>query len=395
VREGRPDQAEPLYREAIEARGRGYPDASAGLGILLLRLDRREEAAARFDEALAEEPDLWAAMYGRARLLLHDGKVDEAQAFLQKGAKKRGLAQGEDRYHYGMALLHEARGDLAKAEPEALLAMHLNAADPEIGARAPHEARGEPALAIDAYERLLATPGTSATAPMLHALGNLYRRADRYNEARDRYLQAAEIDSTYAPVLSDLADVYRLAKQHDKAARIYLRYLAAAPDDVAARVHFAETAFELGQYDTAAGAAGEALARDSTRADARFALARAGVRSNDAAVRARAVEAFAALPDSLPWTAEDWTARATVEADAKNVEAARTSVTRALALDPALPAAHFQQGLLDLGAGMPDSASAAFERAIAGPGPLYHLNLGTRVSAEAASARRFPRSAAR
>ncbi len=382
VREGRSDLAESLYRDAIAARKGpgGFPEASAALGLLLLREERKQEAAAQFDLALGEKPDLWPAIYGRARLLLDEGKVAEAEPMLRKGAKQRGLAEGEDKYHYGMALLHAAKGELAKAEPEALLAMHLNPAEPDAGALLAriYESRGEPTLAIDAYERLLATPGPTPTAPMLHALGRLYQRGHRYNEARDRYLEAVDVDSTYAPALRDLADVHRLAKQYDKAARIYLRYLAAVPDDVDARVRFAETCIALGQYGPAADAAREAASRDSTRLDARFALARAGIRSSAADVRAEAAGLFATLPDSLPWTAADYVALATFEADAKNPEAAQKSVARALALEPGLPAAHFQQGLLDLGAGRADSAVAALERAVRGSPdtPLYHLNLG-------------------
>lgn len=380
VREGRPESAEPLYRGAIEARRGEFPEARAGLGLLLLRAGRDRDAAWEFDRALTEKPDLWDAIYGRARVLLGEGKTDEAKALLAKGAKRKGVAEGEDRYHYGMALLYSAQGDLASAEPEALLAMHLNPADPEHGALVAriYEQKNSPALAIDAYERVLATPGTSPTAPMLHALGRLYQRVERYTDARDRYLQAVDVDSTYAPALRDLADVFRLAKQSEKAARVYLRYLLAEPDDVDARVHLAECYLELGQYEPAAEAARVAAAHDSTRTDARFALARAGIRSGDVAARGEAAALFPTLPDSLPWKAEDFVALASVQVEAKQPDAAEQSLARALALDPDLPDAHFQQGLLHLGAARPDSAIVAFQRAVQGnpEAPLYHLNLG-------------------
>ena len=380
VREGHPEQAEGLYREAIGARKSEFAEARAGLGLVLLGAGRDKEAAAEFDRALTDKPDLWDAVYGRARVLLNEGKPDEAKSLLAKGAKKKGVKEGEDKYHHGMALAHMAQGDLAGAEPEALLAMHLNPTQPEYGALVAkvYEAMNQPGLAIEAYERVLATPSAVKTAPMLHALGRLYQKTDHYTEARDRYLQAVDVDSTYAPALRDLGDVFRLAKQPEKSARVYLRYLLAQPDDVDARVHLAECYLELGQYAPAADAAREAATRDSTRTDVRFALARAGVRSTDAAMRSHAADVFVALPDSLPWTADDYVALASVQMEAKQTEAAQQSLTRALTLDPKLPDAHFQQGLLEMSAGRPDSAIAAFERAVSArpDAPLYHLNLG-------------------
>jgi tetratricopeptide (TPR) repeat protein len=383
VKEGHPDQAEALYREALAVRfasGKEYPEASAGLGLLLFRAGRRDEAGRELDRAAAARPDLWDALYGQARLLLDAGKREEAKALLAKGADKRGVAEGEDRYHYGMALLHLAEGDLDGAERDALIALHLDATDPEHGALVAqvYEKRNAPTLAIDAYEQALAAPGMTPTAPMLDGLGRLYQRVQRYTDARDRFVRALEVDSTYAPALRDLADVYRLAKQHEKAARIYLRYLLARPDDVDARVRLAESYLELGQFAPAAEAAKAATARDSTRTDVRFALARAGLRSTDSAMRAEAAAAFLALPDTLPWKAEDLVALAGFQAESKQTDDARRSLDRALALAPDLADAHYQRGLLDLSAGRPDSAVASLEKAAqeSPDSPLYHLNLG-------------------
>ncbi|MCA9751956.1 MAG: tetratricopeptide repeat protein, partial [Gemmatimonadetes bacterium] len=91
VREGRTDDAEPLYRVAIEESGRDADDrarAEAGLGLLLLRLGRDLEAEEEFAKAIEAGADYWPAWYGRARLLLAGGQLDSAEKMIARGATK-------------------------------------------------------------------------------------------------------------------------------------------------------------------------------------------------------------------------------------------------------------------------------------------------------------------
>ncbi|MHB8079437.1 MAG: tetratricopeptide repeat protein [Candidatus Krumholzibacteriia bacterium] len=384
VRQARLAEAETLYRAAIASRlerdRREDPEARAGLGLLLLRLGRPEDAARELDRALEAQPDNWDALYGRARLLLAGGRLDEAKALLARGAKRHGVAEGEDKYHFGMALYSFATGDPDAAEKEALIALSLDSGDPErallVGRI--YEKRGTPALAIPAFEQALATPGMVPTAPLLHTMGRIYQQEKRYNEARDSYLAAMAADSSYAPALRDLADLLRRANQQDRAARIYLRYLSLEPRDIDAQLGLAGACLELRRYDRAVEAARAALAADSTRADARRIYARAGLQSVDRAVRESAAAAFATLPADSLWTAQDWLALAEQRGETKQFDAARADVARALALEPALPAAFFQLGVIELGAGRPDVAAVALERAVAlrPDAPAYHINLG-------------------
>jgi tetratricopeptide (TPR) repeat protein len=388
VREARLTDAEALYRAAISSRRerdrRDDPEARAGLGLLLLRLGRPEDAALELDRALQEQPDNWDALYGRARLLLAGERWDEAKALLARGAKRRGVAEGEDKYHFGMALHLFAAGDLNEAEKEALLALYLDSGDPErallVGRI--YEKRGTPALAIPAFEQALATPGMVPTAPLLHTLGRFYQQEKRYNEARDSYLAAMTADSSYAPALRDLADLLRRANQHGRAARIYLRYLSLEPRDVDAQLGLAEACLEIRQNDRAVEAARAVLALDSTRTDARRIFARAGLHSADRAVRASAAAAFTTLPADSLWTAQDWLTLAEQQGETKQFDAARTSLGRALTLAPELPAALFQLGVIELGAGRPAEAAAALERAVRlrPDAPAYHINLGVAYS---------------
>jgi tetratricopeptide (TPR) repeat protein len=385
VREGRLEEAEPLYRAALSGRveetGKAdYPEAHAGLGLLLLREGRDLEASQEFIQAAAEKPGLWPALYGQARIFLKQGQLKEAKTLLDRGAKLDGAKDGEDRYRFGIALYDIAVGDTAAAENEALVALALNPTEPEYGTllASIYEKRNVPALAIDAYERALAAPGMTPTAPLLHDLGVLYQKVERYNEARDRYQQAVAIDSTYAPALKDLAHLYLLAKQYDRSAQIYLRYVLLVPGDVDALVELSQACGEIRMTAQALEAARAACAIDSTRTDARLAFARAAVQGRDKEAKSRAAVTYAEFPDTSFWRATDHALFAALAIEAKDFPSARSSLGRAFALDPNLPEAYFQLGMLDLNTDRPDSAVVNLERAVAlePTSALYHLNLG-------------------
>ncbi len=385
VREGHDAEAEDLFRKALGDKvaqtGKAeFPEAHAGLGLLLLREGHPQEAAVEIDKALSEKDDLWPAQYGKARLLIAAGDTVQAKGLLDRGAKRRGVSDGEDQYHYGMALLEIARGDLDRAEKQALVAFGMNPSEPEYGTTLAriYEKKQVPSLAIDAYERALAEPGVKPTAPVLHDLGSLYREVKRYNDARDAYAHALAVDSTYAPALRDLGALYLLADQPEKAAPVYLRYVRENPGDVDVRVDLAGILLKLGDVDQAREQAQAAVAADSTRAGARAVLARAGMQSKDPSIQAAAAAEYAALPDTVTLTAEDHLLWGTWLAGAKRPDAAREQLRAAIAADSTADGAWYQLGIVDLTAGMADSAVAPLERAVAlkPEEPAYGLNLG-------------------
>jgi tetratricopeptide (TPR) repeat protein len=378
VREGSWAEAEAFYRAALAARP--FAEARAGLGLLLLRLERDAEAEAELHQALAEKPGLWEAEYGRAVLLLKRGRTQEARELLEPGRDRRGAAEGEDLYRHGMALVLAAEGDLAGAETEALGALALDPTDARYAMLVADlcTRRGVPALAIDAWEQALAAPGVVPTAPMLEGLAALYRSVGRFQDARDRLLQAVELDSTYAPALRELADLFAAAKQHDRAARTWLRYVQLRPDDVDAQLALAASCGQTGNHAQALAAARTAMALDSSRVDVRFALFRAGLRGPDAAAKEEAARLFASLPPDAAFEAKDLVAFAAWQREAKQWDAAREALARASALAPEEPDVPFERGMLELAAGQPDSAVASFERAVAlrADAPHFHVNLG-------------------
>ncbi len=384
-REGDYKQAEGYFRQAIFARQGdshtgSFPEARAGLGLALLRQGKTDPAAHEFDQALRAKDDLWEAVYGKARVLMLKKQWDPAAKLLEQGEEKRGLTEGEDLYHYGMALYHLGTGDLDGAEREAMIAESLAPAEPEYGlllARVYTE-QGVPAMAIQAYKRMLDAPGAAPTPELWAALGRLYRGNNQPNQARDALLQAVSLDSTYAPAYAALADLYRAAGQCDRAAPFYLSYLDRQPGDVDALVALSGCALELGAVDRAVDAARKAVALDSTRADARAALARAGLRSRDPEVQAEAAAVLAALPDSAFQDPRDLVTAAVYRSNIQDYAGAEADLRRALDRDSTLADGWYHLGLVDMGAGRPDSASAHLARAAAlEPGnAAYVLNQG-------------------
>lgn len=360
------DDAEAHYRQALAAGGDTQARARAGLGLLLLRQGHGDAALAEFEQALADDPKLWEAHYGMAIGLMADEKWDDAKPHLDRGKKLKGLSQGEGLYQHGLALYLLGTGDMDGGERAALRARHLNPADPmyaELVAEI-YRDRGLNALAIDAYQQLLANPSAVATAPVRHALGVLLAEENRFNEARDQYQQAVALDSTFAPAWKNLADLFRRADRPDQAAGTYVRYAALAPDDFDAQLNLSQSLHALKRYGESATAAQAALALAPNDTTAQYWFARAGIRTRDSATKAKAAAVMAALPPELAWEADDLVALAAWQTDQKDYTAATNTLGRAAAMDPARARIPLQLGLVALRQGAAETAIAHFSRAV-------------------------------
>jgi tetratricopeptide (TPR) repeat protein len=384
MRQGHFAEAEGRYRQALSASGGSDLDARAGLGLLLLRQGRNEEASAEFHQVLQKNPKHWEANYGLAYLALEAGQWDVAHEHLEFGRKKKGLHEGEDLYQHGLALYLRGTGDLPGAEGAALRAQVLNPSDPlyaQLVARI-YLDEGHNSLAIYAYEQALNTPGMAASAVMLHELGRLFVLENRFNEASQRFLQAVAVDSTYTPALKDMADLYQRANRFDKAAGVYLRYVALVPEDGPAQLELSRCLGELGRFDQAAEAARQMLSMNPEDPDARFQFARNGIHASDDSLKSEAgvimVSLLASSRPELTWEAGDLVELALWQAKNKDYEDAITTITQAATLDPESSRIPFQQGLMELSAGQPAAAVESFQRAVTldPDNAANHLNLG-------------------
>jgi tetratricopeptide (TPR) repeat protein len=385
ARSGILEKAEGLYREAIEAQakegGKPFAEAHAGLGIVLIDTDRWDEGATEIHTAYKLDSGYWPAVYGEARILLQKHKWDEAEALLNKGSKKKGVGEGEDMFHHGWGLYYLGANDLTMAETEALSAFHMNPSYPRYGRLVAqiYERRNVPALAIAACEEVLQTPGVTPTASFVHFMGTLYQKAGRYNEARDSYVRAVGIDSTYVPVYKDWAGLMALAKQYDRAAQIYLRYLEHEPGDIEALVGLSGALYDGGRYTQALETADKAMALDSSRTDVLIAYARAAIKSRDRSMRDRGARLYSELPDTMTWKSKDKVLLASYQIETNDKETALRTLLDVVANDSTYADAYFQLGLLSLKANSPQEASDYFEKAIRfdPKSALYHLNQGS------------------
>jgi tetratricopeptide (TPR) repeat protein len=386
VREGRYQDAETLYKEALTLRKTTgqktdyFPEAHANLGLLYMRLGRDAEAAQEIDKAVTQKGNYWPGLYAKVRRMMDAAQMDQAKKVLEKGTKAKGLNDGknggEEMYHHAMGLYYLKMNDLDNAEKEAMTAFQMMPEENEYSSLVVeiYQKKGSPDMAILALEQQLKSQKSAA---LYRTLGVLYTQVAKYNEARDAYLQAVEIDSTYTPVLKDLAALLHLADQNDKAAAVYIRYLQSNPGDVDALVGLAESCLEINQIAKAQESAQGAFSRDSTNVHARLALARVGLEVRDKALRQQALYLYATLPDSIRLTARDYARIGATHADVKNYPKAQEYLDKALALDPQEPEVHFQLGMVDMGTNKPDSAIVHLEKAVSlKPSELYLLNLG-------------------
>lgn len=383
VRSGRFEEAEVLYREALDEQaregGKVFTEAHAGLGILLIDTGRWEEGMKEIRAAREGDPGYWPGVYGEARLYIRDHRWEEAEKLLKNGAKRKGVSQGEDLYHRGWALYYLGT-DLTEAEKEALNAFHLNPANPVHGELVAeiYEKRNLPELAIVACEEVLETPGLTPGVAFVHFTGTLYQKVGRYNEARDLYLRAISIDSTYTPVLKDLAGLLQLAKQYDRASQTYMRFLERDATDIEALVGLAGSLYEGGRYAQSLVTARKAMELDSSRTDVLLAYGRAAMRSRDRMVRARGAQVFAELPDTLHWKSKDRVLLAGYQLESGALGDAGRNLEEALAMDSTYAEAYFQKGLLAMKTGDGEGAIENYEKAIGYDPkvPLYYINAG-------------------
>jgi tetratricopeptide (TPR) repeat protein len=330
---------------------------------VLLRQDRKDEAKKEFTAAIEQKGGLWEANFGMARILFDEKKWDEALRYIEKGAGKKGVAEGEDLYRYGLARVQFAKEDLAEAEKNALRALYLNPNESEYALLVGdvYTARKAPTLAIDAIEKALTSPGVVPTPQVHQNLGLLYEGEKQYTDALRHYKEAMQTDSTFAPAYKSAGRLYNLATRYPDAARFYLRYTQLKPDDAEGQFGLAEAFFKMGTSRKAQEAAERAYAIDSTDTRVRLLLARTTFLTNDLA---RSERFFAGVPDTGRYEPADWVKLAQIAIGQKRLERADTLLAIALAKDSTMADAYSAKGKIYLNRQKPDSAAIQFEKSL-------------------------------
>jgi Flp pilus assembly protein TadD len=226
LREGRPEQAEKMFR-ALLAGGADLPQVHQNLGISLQRLRRHEEAVEQFRQVLNADPQARGARALLGSSLMALGRLEEAVAQLEQAVEE----MPEDqlvRRELGRA--YSAQGRPLEAVRQYRELARLAPEDPEYA-----YLLGEAYLAVVqwSYSRLVGSAPESARvyqglAQNLAAAGNLEGAA-----------QALEKAVGLAPDLPDLhlllATVYLRQGRHAEALAAVQGELQLVPENQGAR----------------------------------------------------------------------------------------------------------------------------------------------------------------
>jgi tetratricopeptide (TPR) repeat protein len=215
---GRAEDAAAHLREAVRLR----PDDATSLGYLGAALVAGQtgpaaeaEAEQCFRAAIRARPGEAQSHVAYADLLQRQGRFDEASAHLEHvlAVDPRNAVAAAERVR-----LHERRGDFADAGRALAAALAAHPTDPQVALAfavvAPHLERTEHAAAH--LERVLeqGTLPNNVRQELLFALGALYDRLGRYDEAFGRFLKANRLTPTrYDPgetgrLFDSLIDAY-------------------------------------------------------------------------------------------------------------------------------------------------------------------------------------------
>jgi len=331
LQQGRPAEAERLYRQILAAAPR-HTEALHMLGIIALQqrrfddadrliheslaisphsaealsnratalraLGRLDEALVSYDEALAIKPGFVEALHNRGNVLKDLGRPEEALAsYDQALAVRPGLAEA---LRNRAAMLKElGRLEEALASYDQALAIRPDDAEALNTRAAALLQQGRPQEALTSCDRALAIKPEFVEALNNRAVALV--QLSRPEEALASFDRALELKPDYVPALSNrgkaLLDVYR-AERSEEALESFDKALAINPDDAGVLINQAHALSQLGRSQDSLTSADRALAVRPNSAEAlnNRAVALVGLSRLEEALASHAA-AVAAKPD--------------------------------------------------------------------------------------------------
>lgn len=190
-------------------------------------------------------------------------------------------------------------------------------------------------------ERIIELEKATATAPKdaraHYTLGNAYFDAQRYAEARGAYQQATILDPGFADAYTNLGLVHRVEGNIESAITQYEKALALAPADAVTRRNLIVALESAGRLPQAASHLAE-LSRQNP-ADLAL-LYQVATLYQQLEQYPEAEAAYAHVVAKSPDQAASWFAMGVCQHAQGNTDAAITSWSQALSVDPFLTAAH-------------------------------------------------------
>jgi tetratricopeptide (TPR) repeat protein len=223
--------------------------SETNLGAGLQETGRTSEAIARYEKAIAIQPDYLPAYNNLGVTLRAAGRLEDAIR-----AYERGLAVGDySELHYNLANALIAAGRVTEAESQLKQAL---ATSP--GSAGTHNnlgmalaAQGRVAEAADEFRAAIAAEPTSSKAH--RNLGNLLATQGRREEGLRSLLTAVELDPADADARYDLGSLLLELQRFDQAAEQLRAALRLTPDRVEALNNLGIALASLGQIGEAVG----------------------------------------------------------------------------------------------------------------------------------------------
>ncbi|GAA4349802.1 tetratricopeptide repeat protein [Variovorax defluvii] len=200
-RDGRPAEAEPIYRVVLQARPE-HVGALGALGVARHQQGDSEDALQWLRRALAVAPGEPGTWNNLGNVLLEAGRADEAAEAYEEAVR---LAPGLGDVHNNLGVLRRAQDRPVEAEA--------------------------------AYRRALAIDPRSAEA--LTNLGRLLHAVGRTEEAIVALCEALLLRPDLIKARHALGMTYCMAGRLEEAAQVYRDWLAEEPDNPQARHHLA------------------------------------------------------------------------------------------------------------------------------------------------------------
>lgn len=277
LQQNRFDAAADLLRRAIKVEKRSA-EAHHSLAIALTGQGRSEEAIRRYQKALAIRPDFAEAHNNLGYALQTLGRIEEAIAHYQR-ALAITAAYSEARNNLGNALQMLGRSEEAIAQYEKAIALNPNDAVAYTNLGNALGTLGRHEEAIKQYEKALAIRPDLAEAhnSLASALGIL----GRYAEAHSHCEAALAIRPDYLDARINFGNVLRELGRHEEAINQYEEVLAIKPDDVVALIRRGGSLGALERFDQASASFEKALSVAPDSQAAFSGLARSALASCD------------------------------------------------------------------------------------------------------------------
>lgn len=352
-----------------------------------------QEALALFAQVEAGKPERPLLRLERAHFLLRSGRASEALTLLERLLPKLG---GEPRIWLELAKAQRATG-----QSEAALATLKQALS-----RHPHQSRlrlvlgeslrdaGAQKEAIGVLEPAARSGSNDERARVLSSLGGAYMATGAYDKARAALDQAIERAPASVNIWMRVARAHLESTREADSSRALEHALSAqklAPDLAVVHGLLGRVYEKLGRVSDAVEAYRDAVRLSSDYRFGRTRLLRLGLDLEDTRLARQQAEALLRLDPERP----EYHFLAGLSAShAGDLDAARDHYKTAIEHSPdGYPEAWYNVGLLERGAGRPDEAIQAYERAIElRPGylaaknnlGLVYLDRGDHESAETA-----------